>query len=126
MSWNNLDLKCAETGREIGQGGGKEKEKTIRQALAILEEQGLYAMFLKLKAENKGHTVMSGLIKLLDESLLEGEGMSGNDPFPDLDKLAQDLDRVIMARDLIRQALIYGLEHARLGSGKTEGRGEGS
>ena len=83
-------------------------------------------MFLKLKAENKGHTVMSGLIKLLNKSPLGGEGMSEDDPFPGLDKLAQDLDRVIMARDLIRQALIYGLEHARLGSGKTEGQGEGS
>jgi len=123
MSWKNLDVQCAKTGDEIGEPGSKECEKLIREALAILEEQGVYAMFLKLAASQKGSALKKPLINLLKESLPEGEGLFQKDILFALRDLAQDLDQLILARDLLRQSLIYGLAHTRLATDKEERQG---
>ena len=48
-AFENLDLACAKTGQAIAEKPSKELEKLVTTALAVLEEQGVYALFLFLK-----------------------------------------------------------------------------
>ena len=51
-AFENLDLACARTGQAIAEKPSKELEKLVTSALAVLEEQGVYALFLFLKTRS--------------------------------------------------------------------------
>jgi hypothetical protein len=114
----NLDLRCAELGKTLAQ---KADEKLLTDALSVLEEQGVYAFFLYLKARGKepGAKVSDECRDFLKETPKEKPllGNAQNDVFSGLQTLAADLDGLLLARDLLRQGLVYGRYHAKAGGG---------
>jgi hypothetical protein len=106
----NLDLKCAELGSGLAQVDGV-REQTFTDVLSVLEEQGLYAAFLYLTAREGevGRRVSDRCAAFLRELHLLEDG----DLWKALQKLGEDLDRLLFARDLLRQALVYGRYHAK-------------
>lgn len=114
----NLDLACAKTGKDIADKPSKELENLITSALAVLEEQGVYALFLFLKTQGKnvGQTVGSKLHEFLKKTPKQNPLLSkdANDIFAALQKMDGNLDSLLLSRDLLRQTLVYARYHARL------------
>ncbi|SHK67910.1 hypothetical protein [Rhodothermus profundi] len=115
----NLDIRCAELGREITQISGIE-EKSVNAALAVLEEQGPYAMFLYLQAR---HSNVAGDMSSKTLNFLQGifhNRLAGaNDILEAIKKLSEDLDDLLFARDLLRTALSYARYHLKAKGGGT-------
>lgn len=115
----NLDLACAKLGRDIAEIPELE-EKTINAALSVLEEQGICACFLYLEA--RGKPAGSRMSEKLSEFLVGELSLGvGENPSPDAvaEKLAEDLDRLLFARELLSRAMVYARYHlkARSASG---------
>ncbi len=115
----NLDIQCAELGRQIA-GIRDMDEKTINAALSVLEEQGLYAMFLYLQARhnNVASTMSAKTLNFLRDNFrnqLDGV----NDILEAIKKLSEDLDDLLFARDLLRTALSYARYHLKAKGGGT-------
>ncbi len=117
-AFENLDLACAKVGKTIAERPSKELENLITSALAVLEEQGIYALFLYLKAQGKdiGQTVSNNLHNFLKQTPQQSPllSMDDNDIFAALQKLGENLDNLLLARDLVRQSLVYARYHARV------------
>lgn len=118
-TFENLDLACAKVGKTIAEmRPSKELEKLVTSALAVLEEQGIYALFLFLKTRggSGAENVSQKLSEFLKKTPQQDHLLSGNtdDVFTSLQEIADDLDRLLLARDLVRQALVYARYHARL------------
>lgn len=116
-AFENLDLACARTGQAIAEKPSKELEKLVTSALAVLEEQGVYALFLFLKTRGgkAALTIEQKVREFLKTTpqrapLLSGDG----DVFALLQSMSEDLDKLLLARDLLRQALVYARYHARV------------
>ncbi|WP_299081616.1 hypothetical protein [uncultured Fretibacterium sp.] len=116
-AFENLDLACARTGQAIAEKPSKELEKLVTSALAVLEEQGVYALFLFLKTRGgkAAPTIEQKVREFLKTTpqrapLLSGDG----DVFALLQSMSEDLDKLLLARDLLRQALVYARYHARV------------
>jgi hypothetical protein len=113
----NLDLRCAELGREVA---GKADEKLLTDALAVLEDQGVYAFFLFLTARGKdaGDKVSNACRDFLKRTPQAKPLLGGaqSDVFAALQTLAADIDGLLLARDLLRQGLVYGRYHAKAGT----------
>jgi hypothetical protein len=114
----NLDLECAKLAEKLGEGANKELEKLLTDSLGVLQEQGLYAFFLFLKASKRGkpQEIIEACREFLGKhKLLQG---GGNDLFQGLQSLGGRLDNLLFARDLLTQALVYARYHAKA---RTEG-----
>lgn len=111
---DNLDLRCAELGQDLAGLSGV-NDKMLTDALAVLEEQGVYACFLYLKARagQPGREIGKRCATFLRQHPAGAALLESDDTFKALQKLAGDLDRLLFARDLLRQALVYGRYHAR-------------
>ena len=116
-AFKNLDLACARTGQAIAEKPSKELEKLVTSALAVLEEQGVYALFLFLKTRGgkAAPTIEQKVREFLKTTpqrapLLSGDG----DVFELLQSMSEDIDKLLLARDLLRQALVYARYHARV------------
>jgi hypothetical protein len=117
----NLDAACARWGHELGTMVAKDKtpkdtENSLTKALGVLEEQGVYALFLYLHAREKqlGLKFSQELMKFLrsdDVGLLRTK--TKNEPFDVLQDLAKNLDDLLFARDLLHQVLVYARYHAK-------------
>uniref|UniRef100_A0A7C4ET41 CRISPR type III-B/RAMP module-associated protein Cmr5 n=1 Tax=Desulfomonile tiedjei TaxID=2358 RepID=A0A7C4ET41_9BACT len=117
LTFENLDLACAKVGKTIAERPSKELENLLTNALAVLEEQGIYALFLFLKARggSGAENVNQRLYEFLKETPRQAPLLSGNaDVFPSLQQMANDLDKLLLARDLLRQILVYARYHARV------------
>jgi len=113
----NLDLACAKVGKTMAEKPSKELENLIINALAVLEEQGIYALFLFLKARggDGAQNVNDQLYKFLKSTPQQAPLLSDNaDVFTSLQQMAKDLDKLLLARDLVRQTLVYARYHARV------------
>lgn len=117
-AFENLDLACAKVGKAIAKNPPKDLENLITSALAVLEEQGVYALFLYLKAQGNetGHTVSVELYNFLKNIPQKSSLLSkiNNDIFAALQELGENLDNLLLARDLVRQSLVYARYHAKL------------
>lgn len=114
-TFENLDLACAKVGKTIAESPSKELENLITSALAVLEEQGIYALFLFLKARggSGAKNVDQKLYELLKETPKQAPLLSDNaDVFTSLQEIADDLDKLLLASDLVRQTLVYARYHA--------------
>ncbi|MFB3855491.1 MAG: hypothetical protein ACE148_16965 [Vicinamibacterales bacterium] len=111
MSAANLDLECARLGEQLG---NQADDKTLTDALSVLEEQGVYAFFLFLAQKNERRGVTRSCRTFL-EKLLPGAFGSQNDEFRTTQDIATDIDKLLLARDLLRHSLIYGRYHAKAG-----------
>lgn len=121
MTVQNLDAACAKLGARIASSATKDTENSITKALGVLEEQGVYALFLYLHAREKnpwGEAASRELVAFLRQhpsaqDPLLGSNTNNNEPFEALQQLATDLDRLLFARDLLHRALVYARYHAK-------------
>ncbi|MBI5235803.1 MAG: hypothetical protein HY886_06095 [Deltaproteobacteria bacterium] len=99
----NLDLLCASAGYEMASAG----DDAITKSLGVLQEDGVYAFFLYCKAKNGYDKVVEAAVNLLkkDGICLDVGATPGY--FND------SLDKLLLAKDLLEQALIYGRYHAK-------------
>lgn len=126
----NLDQLCAKYGYEICQAVGNafkgkdrkpDKAKTenhITKSLGVLQEDGVYAFFLY--QVSRGEREKGGAEQLKDKAkeLLKDAGIKEfenvNDPLAAVrQRLANDLDQLLLAKRLLEQALIYARYHAK-------------
>ncbi len=131
----NLDQRCAYFGyemcRHVGDAfkkdGKIDKAKTenlITKSLGVLQENGIYAFFLYLAA--RGSSEADGAKQLgkhaaalLSEkkiALLPANAQDINAVLTELrrpDGLADNLDDLLLAKQLLEQALIYARYHAK-------------
>jgi len=122
LTFENLDLACAKVGKDIANSSSDDLEKVITDALAVLEEQGLYAIFLYLenavsgtKKKELAKGISQKLHKFLQGTPQQAPLLSDNaDVFTSLQEMATDLDKLLLARDLVRQTLVYARYHARV------------
>jgi hypothetical protein len=110
----NLDIECAEAGRKLGEA--IKDEKILNDALAVLEEHGPYAMFLYIRARHKEVTrdFEEPLVKLLSRILK----LNRNNALDIAKSVADDLDKLLFVRDLLRNALIYARFHLKAMGGE--------
>lgn len=66
MMVQNLDAACAKLGAKLGASGNKDTENSITKALGVLEEQGVYALFLYLIVRESGKFVPD-LLRFMEE-----------------------------------------------------------
>lgn len=117
----NLDLECAKLGRALA-GLDKVDETILTDALSVLEEQGVYACFLFLntrggEAAKAGRQICAKCAELL-QGVPKGSALLGaGDVFTALQTLTKELDKLLFAKDLLRQALVYGRYHAKASGG---------
>lgn len=117
LTFENLDLACAKVGKTIAERPSKELENLVTSALAVLEEQGIYALFLFLKTRggSGAENVNQKIYEFLKVTPQQAPLLSGNDDvFTSLQQMAKDLDKLLLARDLVRQTLVYARYHARV------------
>jgi len=113
----NLDLECAQFGRDLVEVDSLEEEH-LKRALSVLEEQGVYAFFLFIKARVKASTRSSEplgevICKKCQKFLEDMELLPKRaDLYQALDELT-DLQAILFARDLLRQALVYAVYYLR-------------
>lgn len=117
----NLDLACAKASETITEKPSKELEKLITSALAVLEEQGMYALFLFLKtpggAVAEKNIIKKKMVEFLKMTPQQAPLLSDDANADDLNwllLLAEGLDKLLLARDLVRQTLVYARYHARV------------
>lgn len=117
MTVQNLDAACAKMGAKLASSGNKDTENSITKALGVLEEQGVYALFLYLHAREKqwGQTTSNELASFLRQNPSPQNALLGtnNDLFAGLHQLAGDVDKLLFARDLLHRALVYARYHAK-------------
>ena len=88
-------------------------ENTITKALGVLQENGIYACFLYLLAREKdnGPIVVKEMLKLLGEIFDEWKysgDISSNEVLSHIsDKVTQNLERLLLAKETLEQMLIY-------------------
>lgn len=121
--FENLDLACAKAAQEIAEHPSKELEKLVTDALAVLEERGLYALFLYLLADAKaargGKDLAERIGTFLRGTPRQAPLLPGNDEMPQaVRRMGEDLDKLLLAYDLVRQTLVYARYHARIESSK--------
>ncbi|WP_048182729.1 hypothetical protein [Methanosarcina siciliae] len=114
----NLDFKCAQLGERIGRSV---EEKILNDCLGVLEEQGVYAFFLYVMSKNQDENICKQCIEFLkktpeDTPLIPTDEVT--DPFLMLADLSIDLDKLLFARNLLLQALVYSRYHAKINSKK--------
>ena len=88
-------------------------DNTVTKALGVLQENGVYACFLYLKAKEKVHgdVVVEEMLSLLD-----GLGFGWSKPTNNsseavlehiTEKVTVDLERLLLAKETLEQMLIY-------------------
>jgi len=124
-AFENLDLVCAKAGKEMAEKPSKELKNLITDSLAVVEEQGVYALFLFLQSQSgakkkKGEELSKNFFHFLKKvpaqsPLISASGGSQNgkmDVLQALEPLAEDLDKLLLAQNLLRQTLVYARYHA--------------
>ncbi len=119
----NLDISCARLGEKFA--SLIEDENILTTSLGVLEEQGMYAFFLYLKADKKRNTLFEKCIEFLlnnpnTKPLLDKNAQDASNHFQQLQKLSENLDNLLLAQDLLRQSLVYGRYHAKAKQNKEE------
>jgi hypothetical protein len=135
MSWENLDLECAEAAREMSNQMERSDPKPKKQDLeglftdsaAVLAENGPYALFLYLwsrTTKKDGHLaerLIQQLYKLVTTILKAGSNETQvTRMMPVLAEISRDLDRLLVARKLMMQTLTYLRYHAKTFQSSTE------
>jgi hypothetical protein len=115
-----LDLKCAQAGETLAQIKGVD-EKLLNSALAVLQEQGLYACFLYLCAQGKkpARELSRKLFEFLRTNLSLDVMVNDTQMLNAIARLSENLDDLLFARELLLQTLIYARYHLKA-------KGEGS
>ena len=118
----NLDYECMKYAQEISKISDSNLENNLRKALGVLQEDGVYAMFLWLESK-KGKNIRKILIRLLNESEIKKHLLTNSSNFPEdfskfcekLREIARDIDKLLFVNKLLERTLIYALYHTRIG-----------
>lgn len=120
-----LDLKCAKYGYEIliaiNRPADKKKiEAMINKALGVLMEDGLYAFALYAKSESgdkKPEEITAWFLYEKTHALLKDGDISlltNNDYLAAIrGELADNIDKLLLAKELVERTLIYARYHAK-------------
>ena len=117
MTAYNLDRECAAAGRAVASAFGKSKdaEKLLPAALAVLREQGLYALHLYLRAEKQQNT-WEKCRELLNKLLPPEDGAAAPNDEAFLQRLSENLDALLLAREILHKTFEYARYFAKAGS----------
>ncbi|MCW3136384.1 MAG: hypothetical protein N2V77_05540 [Canidatus Methanoxibalbensis ujae] len=118
----NLDYECMKYAQEISKISDSNLENNLRKALGVLQEDGVYAMFLWLESK-EGKNIRKILIRLLNESEIRKYLLTNSSNFPEdfskfcekLREIAQDIDKLLFVKKLLERTLIYALYHTKIG-----------
>lgn len=122
----NLDYYCMKYGQKIGLEK-ENKETDIRKALGILQEDGIYAMFiwLEYKASEIRKKGLSQLFneKIIKECLLSDTKIydfSGkpNSFFSSLREIVNDYNKLLFMKKITMRTLTYALYHVKISEGE--------
>lgn len=109
----NLDRLAARHAQAIVNNTKDDIENTVTKALGVLQENGVYACFLYLKAKEKenGDVVVEEMLNVLD-GLGFGWGKPTNNSAQEVlkhitEKITSDLERLLLAKETLEQMLIY-------------------
>lgn len=129
----NLDYICIKYAQKISTSAD---ENILRKTLGVLQEDGVYAMFLWI--QNKEKNLNKELIEMLNDEYLRtyffepSETLQGNsstssenslissEDFKEfcekLKEIAKDLDKLLFIKKILERILTYALYHAKVGS----------
>lgn len=118
----NLDYICAKIGQNLVEETKdiRTKERILRKALGVLQEDGVYAMFLWL--ENEDNEIRKKLNSLLNENEIKSKLLSDSTSFPgdfkvfcvQLQEVAKDIDKLLFLKKILERTLTYALYHAKI------------
>jgi hypothetical protein len=116
----NLDYICMQCAQKIAVKSDRNLANHLRKALGVLQEDGVYAMFLWLEDKER---VRKELIDMLNrpeirECLLEDSSTFPNDFEKFCERLrdvAGDIYKLLLMKRLIERTLVYSLYHAKTG-----------
>ncbi|MCS7063653.1 MAG: hypothetical protein NZM04_06370 [Methylacidiphilales bacterium] len=116
----NLDILCADTGQKIA-SIPHITQKTLQDALTVLADQGLYALFLFIEAKYKEihEKFNKHALELLTPGIPSRSSQNSSrtpPPRQALDAaklLAQSPHSLLLATHLLNQALIYARYHLK-------------
>lgn len=108
----NLDRLAAQHAQEIVRRGDGDIDNTVTKALGVLQENGIYACFLYLKAKEKakGDVVVEEMINVLEGLGFGGKPTENNAPLVlkyVSENVTGDLERLLLAKETLEQVLIY-------------------
>lgn len=110
----NLDRLAAQHAQAIVNSTKDDVDNIVTKALGVLQENGVYACFLYLKAKEKketGDVVVEEMLNVLD-----GLGFGWGKPVDAsaeavlkhiTEKVTGDLERLLLAKETLEQTLIY-------------------
>jgi hypothetical protein len=119
----NLDLAAAVAASDLGREFERTKtkkqevESLVNSALAVLARNGPYALFLYLpsRSDRMAEPLAGKLYGLVHRELALGGQPDArhSERLRELAKLAENLDRLLVARKLLNQTLTYVRYHAK-------------
>ncbi|MFV9645877.1 MAG: hypothetical protein ACNYWU_08660 [Desulfobacterales bacterium] len=118
MNMQNTDMICAKYGSKIARTD-KLSEPLVNKSLGVLQEDGVYSFFLFLAAQAKGiQNTPADCIQKDIFDLLKVFFQSIKDSREDIlsivrNNLAEDLDNLFLARDIIERTMVYARYHLK-------------
>jgi hypothetical protein len=117
MTAPNLDFICAEYGRRIGDDGAVE-ETLLNKTIGVLQENGVYALMLYLSSRGsaeraEAERIRDAMMDLWYDRRLGICTEQRQDHFATVQEFAQNLDKLLLVKNLCEQTLIYGRYHAK-------------
>jgi len=112
----NVDQICAKYSLKIAEEfeqNPKEGQSLITKALAVLQQQGLYAFGLFCKTETKAYSILQKALELFKDENLKFIHNSELDDLSQLIELSKELDDLIFAIEVLEKTLIYARYHAK-------------
>lgn len=119
MNMQNTDMICAKYGSQIAVELNKSEESLVNKSLGVLQEDGVYAFFLFLAAQDKGEkNTPADCIQNYIFDLLKVFFQSIKNSHEDIlsiirDNLAEDLNNLFLAKDIIERTMVYARYHLK-------------
>ncbi len=115
----NLDYLCIKHAQKMPRD--KESEIKIRKALGVLQEDGVYAMFLWINYKN-ANVIIEKLVELLNEPKIKNKFLTSENFTKDfknlcnkLQKISENIDMLFFLKKILERTLTYALYHAKIG-----------
>lgn len=101
----------------------KALENNLRKALGVLQEDGVYAMFLWLEDKDKEiRKKINDLLKhdeikkyFFDNSATEKSLLDFSEFSKELQNVSQDIDKLFFMKKILERTLTYALYHVKVG-----------
>ncbi|NLJ48590.1 MAG: hypothetical protein GX428_03255 [Candidatus Atribacteria bacterium] len=115
--------------QEINKSQISNLENILRKALGVLQEDGVYAMFLWL--EDKDKEARNKIIELLNSDKIKKYFFDNNSTkqfsenfsefCKELQNVAEDIDKLFFMKKILERTLTYALYHAKVGKNDKAG-----